>query len=459
MISIHPGHPESNGAIDILCQILYCNKWAGDNTHEKNGRPKHNTDARGMIPIEKNIIVSDANGRRIGSTYPKRAKGLVKNGRAEYVSDHEIHLNTTHAPAVIHHTEDIGMSKIIDFHTRDFEFEKTCNSNVGFRGFITTPVGDEEIWEIGSWGWDWTQITSKAYQLEPNTDYIFRFAMTLGHNDDNREESLVHIVYCDDGKDGWEDRFTYCIRMSRFKPIISKRVTDEQTMLRVFELPFHTGDHSEWRIMIVSNHAVARFFRAKEIASYANLEDLSYEDWRKERTAFLDAERASRNARQAAANRALLPQSPANEKLSESDIREMIEAAMENSSDTIAELLDERIDEAINDSISEFFSEGMEDFWATHPLVLNDGRIVSAKQRTKVMSPDKKKVLSCYGELRVEDTSKWDGRYFPRGWALSVQTRISSWDVLYVYETEKEAMDALVLVNDAINKGMSLIEL
>lgn len=433
---------------------------------EKNGWSK-NTDARGMIPIEKNMIVLDANGRRIGFTYPKRAKGLVKNGRAEYVSDHEIRLNTTHAPAVIHHTEDIGMSKIIDFNTRDFEFEKTCNSNIGFRGFITTPVGDEEIWEIGNWGWNWTQITSKPYQLEPNTDYIFRFAMTLGHNDDNREESLVHIVYCDDEKKGWEDRFTYCIRMSRFKPIISKKVTDEQTMLRVFELPFHTGEHSEWRILIVSNHAVARFFRAKEITSYASLEDLSYEDWRRERTAFLDAERASQNARQAAANKALLPQSPANEKLSESDIREMIESAIENamgnamedSQNTIAEMLDERIDEAVNDSISEFFSEGLEDFLATHPLVLNDGRIVSAKQRTKVMSPDKKKVLSCYGELRVENTSKWDGNAYPKGWALNVQTRISSWEVAYVYATEKEAMDALISVNRAITEGMSMIYL
>ena len=31
-----------------------------------------------MIPIEKNIIVTDVNGIEIGATYPKRAKGLVK---------------------------------------------------------------------------------------------------------------------------------------------------------------------------------------------------------------------------------------------------------------------------------------------------------------------------------------------------------------------------------------------
>ena len=42
---------------------------------------------------------------RIGSTFPKRAKGLLKNGRAEYVNDREIRLMNTHASAV-YTTED-----------------------------------------------------------------------------------------------------------------------------------------------------------------------------------------------------------------------------------------------------------------------------------------------------------------------------------------------------------------
>ncbi len=35
--------------------------------------------------MEKNIFVVDEQGLRYGVTYPKRAKGLVKNGRARYV--------------------------------------------------------------------------------------------------------------------------------------------------------------------------------------------------------------------------------------------------------------------------------------------------------------------------------------------------------------------------------------
>ena len=42
--------------------------------------------------MEKNIIVTDRTGERLGFTYLKRAKGLVKNGRAEFISDREIKL-------------------------------------------------------------------------------------------------------------------------------------------------------------------------------------------------------------------------------------------------------------------------------------------------------------------------------------------------------------------------------
>ena len=45
---------------------------------------------KGRIPIEKNIRVVDANGNEYEATWPKRAKGLVKNGRARFISDDTI---------------------------------------------------------------------------------------------------------------------------------------------------------------------------------------------------------------------------------------------------------------------------------------------------------------------------------------------------------------------------------
>lgn len=43
-----------------------------------------------MIPIEKNIIVVDEQGNYYEATYPKRAKGLVKNGRARFIDEKTI---------------------------------------------------------------------------------------------------------------------------------------------------------------------------------------------------------------------------------------------------------------------------------------------------------------------------------------------------------------------------------
>lgn len=40
--------------------------------------------------MAKNITVIDENGNRIGSTYPKRASGLVKKGRAHWIDDNSV---------------------------------------------------------------------------------------------------------------------------------------------------------------------------------------------------------------------------------------------------------------------------------------------------------------------------------------------------------------------------------
>ena len=43
-----------------------------------------------MTHIEKNVIVVDEQGNEYEATYPKRAKGLVKNGRARFVGENKI---------------------------------------------------------------------------------------------------------------------------------------------------------------------------------------------------------------------------------------------------------------------------------------------------------------------------------------------------------------------------------
>lgn len=50
-----------------------------------------------MTPITKNIRVVDESGKEYEATYPKRAKGLVKNGRARFVDETTICLSQTPA--------------------------------------------------------------------------------------------------------------------------------------------------------------------------------------------------------------------------------------------------------------------------------------------------------------------------------------------------------------------------
>ena len=139
----------------------------------------------------------------------------------------------------------------------------------------------------------------------------------------------------------------------------------------------------------------------------------------------------------------------------EEKVREAVESVLEDKmddlADGIAEELEGRltdiIDEAVNDSIIEYFSEGIEEFLSSHQLALKDGTTLQMRQKTRVMSPDKKKVIICYGSMRV------DGR------SLQVQTRISCWETLWSFETEAQAVEALQKVNAAIEQGLSLIEL
>ena len=77
---------------------------------------------KGMIPIEKNISVIDENGNEYEATYPKRAKGLVKKGRARFVDDNTICLA---CPPDI--TEDTKMSDNKNVNVNANANEETLN--------------------------------------------------------------------------------------------------------------------------------------------------------------------------------------------------------------------------------------------------------------------------------------------------------------------------------------------
>ena len=226
--------------------------------------------------MEKNIIVTDRNGKVIGSTYPKRARGLVKNGRAEYVSDREICLLHTHPPAVDNKTTEVNtMSKTIDFNAREFRFDETCQSldntpvNAGQRAFVTMSFGNTEVWEIGDWQWTWSQIRQDI-RLEKNTAYSFRFSMEGGICSTDDAVTVAHIV----PKGKWEERYTFLLDHNKFMPEVC--VQDGKDLLRTFELPFDSGEDEEWIIYLAAQHAVTRFFAPVSYETVSRMQPVSY---------------------------------------------------------------------------------------------------------------------------------------------------------------------------------------
>jgi hypothetical protein len=84
----------------------------GDGTHNKKLTARADLQYKGVTPITKNIIVLDEFGNEYGTTYLKRAKGLVKHGRARFIDDTRICL--TRPPDNINLSEDETMNENIN---------------------------------------------------------------------------------------------------------------------------------------------------------------------------------------------------------------------------------------------------------------------------------------------------------------------------------------------------------
>ena len=143
--------------------------------------------------------------------------------------------------------------------------------NAGSRMFISDFSGDNaEVFEIGDWHWTWSQIKCEK-QLEPNTDYVFRFAVQGGVNNTGDGQSRFIIRQDKD----WDNRLEYPLERSRFKPALSKKSKDG--FLRVYEIPFNSGESGNVTFIFNALHFVETIMPAKELEAYAELEDQTYD--------------------------------------------------------------------------------------------------------------------------------------------------------------------------------------
>ena len=121
----------------------------------------------------------------------------------------------------------------------------------------------------------------------------------------------------------------------------------------------------------------------------------------------------------------------------------MNEELMDELYDRLEEAIASQVTSAVQDIIPEALAEGLADY----EFVLKDGTIVRPRPMMKLLSPNKTKLLLCYGGLRVD------------GCTLVVQTAIGRWESIAGYQTKEEAVAALLKVKEAMEANVPLLEL
>ncbi|MGN0688447.1 MAG: hypothetical protein ACI4KA_10110 [Oscillospiraceae bacterium] len=236
------------------------------------------------------IRVFSAQGNQIGFTYPKRARGLVKKGRAQYVNDCDIRLivsdvttfteeNTMMDNNNTNITDSAAYSEPVNklyFDAREWSFNKDCKNNVGSRSFMQGPDGTiREAFMLGDWGWNWTEIISRVLILPKNTLNTFTFWLNGGENDRSNEVCRFEVVFDND----YENRYTYYLNRNFIKPL--KKCGGWE----LYEIPFRTGSNETTQLRFVAQAAYMTVMNASDVSEYANLPDTidPYENYRPQR--------------------------------------------------------------------------------------------------------------------------------------------------------------------------------
>lgn len=244
--------------------------------------------------MEKNgqtVRVLDEQGTVIGTTYPKRAKGLVKKCRAEFVSDNEIRLNKQ-CPTYENMEDnkmDQNQNNRIEKRTNYItvnprEWSKNPhpgNETVFDRFMISNPLSDEvetaagmvEILAIGQWEWNGASCVVNGFQeLEPRTEYHLIFWLNGGENDRSDETCQLQILFTDRNITASREEFIegICFRLNRgyIKPLKKYKGWE------LYDIPFTTTDAKYTQCQFVADRAPMAVMPAEEPETYKDLSDI-----------------------------------------------------------------------------------------------------------------------------------------------------------------------------------------
>lgn len=249
------------------------------------------------------VLVLDESGGVIGKTYPKRAKGLIKKSRAEFLSENVIRLKSCPiekseesimefnekvindqsneaVERVVENTPDAQESparkhEYIRFIPREwYANPDTAHSNVCERSFYQFPDGKtEEIFTLGNWWQNYSEICSNVIPLDADTDYTFVFWLNGGENDRTNEICRCLVIYLSDdqpvrfGNDDWNNRYVYNLMRGRTRYI----KTVDGWYLFAIDLPRTDKHFLELRFN--ANMAPMALREAQDPESYADIPD------------------------------------------------------------------------------------------------------------------------------------------------------------------------------------------
>ena len=120
------------------------------------------------------------------------------------------------------------------------------------------------------------------------------------------------------------------------------------------------------------------------------------------------------------------------------DLDGMMDELSSRLEDMIEEILADQVESAVTCAVQDVFDEALHTSLSRFEFVLTDGTIVRPRQSAKIISPDKAKMLPCYGGFRVD------------GSTLIVQTSATCWESIAIYKTKEEATEALKKVIETI---------
>lgn len=263
------------------------------------------------------VVVITKYGEVVGKTYPKRATGLVKKGRAEFLSEYVIRLKDF-CPTEISEEINMDINNInetinnqpevtpktaftadsaaaeqknerrqdyILFNPRDYYKNPDLGWGTVSRHMKQLVDGSFiEVYSLGNWNNCFSGIVSKEIPISPDCDYTFVFWLNGGENDRNNEKCELLVIYTDGTheratSEEYHGNYTYRLNRGNLKPV----KTVDGWYLFAIDLPRTDKPYVEFRFEV--NNAPTHLRAAQPPESYADIPDSpdEYAQYRKQR--------------------------------------------------------------------------------------------------------------------------------------------------------------------------------